>query len=122
MTALQGRSRGSRKPKTYQQQTYSNAGEAIGKMLVERKISTKINYDVLRDIEFDSENPAGSSNADSTAVVAEVTTTTSSGTSEVMQPPQSRSLAITRTLVGNRLPSLSTRKRNFSSLHQYHYS
>ncbi len=40
-----------KKPKN--QHPYSNAGEAIGKMLVERRISTKINYDVLRDIEID---------------------------------------------------------------------
>ena len=29
----------------------STAGEAIEKMLVEKKISSKINYDVLRDLE-----------------------------------------------------------------------
>lgn len=44
-----------------QQQPYSNAGEAIGKMLVERRISTKINYDVLRDIEIDVKGQVTSS-------------------------------------------------------------
>ncbi|EDO28578.1 predicted protein, partial [Nematostella vectensis] len=40
-----------RKYKSKNKQPASTAGEAIEKMLVERKISSKINYEVLRDLE-----------------------------------------------------------------------
>lgn len=118
---FQGRAR-TKKPKApHFQQTYSNAGEAIGKMLVERRISTKINYDVLRDIDIDSGSlgsRTSSMNTQESADSAENATaacTTVSGGRQSEIPPVSNTLTITRTPVRNRLPSLSSRKRNFSS-------
>ena len=78
-----------------------SAGEAIERMLVERKISTKINYDVLRDLAngVAVEGPSNHSLP---------TDATTSG----------RLLAISKAppTTAGRLPSLTTRKRNFSVL------
>ena len=81
-----------------------SAGEAIERMLVERKISTKINYDVLRDLANDL-----AMEGDST--VADQSLPTNAATSQ-------SSLTISRSppsTIG-RLPSLTTRKRKFSAL------
>lgn len=40
-----------RKPKRKPQETANTAGEAIEKLLKEKKISSKINYDVLKNLE-----------------------------------------------------------------------
>ncbi len=101
-------------------------------MLVERRISTKINYDVLRDIEIDSSssgNPEvdggpsslllsdlGHMTSSSGHVMAGGTMGSGAVHGGLTVPAQDSVLTITRTLVRNRLPSLSSRKRNFSSL------
>lgn len=125
-SSVQGRKARTSRPKTYQQQTYSNAGEAIGKMLVERRISTKLNYDVLKDIEFDlgvasnclsSVNRNAAASANSPSALTDTSTTSQTGTPAASSStPAANPLAITRTRVGNRLPSLSTRKRSFHLL------
>ena len=40
----------------------NSAGEAIQQMLVEKKISSKINYDVLRELSDETENSRGDTN------------------------------------------------------------
>lgn len=77
-----------------------SAGEAIERMLVERKISTKINYDVLRDLANGLAVEGGPSNHHSSPSTSESLLTISK------TPPTS----------AGRLPSLTTRKRNFSAL------
>lgn len=101
---------------------YSNAGEAIGKMLVERKISTKINYDVLRDIEIDSNClESGSAASHTTQASPEVVLDASASVvaigPQVSTPVASSNsdLTITKTHARNRLPSLSSRKRSVPS-------
>ena len=79
-----------------------SAGEAIERMLVERKISTKINYDVLRDLANGLAKEGCPSNLSSPPITA----TTDSPLAISKAPPSH---------VG-RLPSLTTRKRNFSTL------
>ena len=123
VATFQGKTR-TRRPRLQQQQhqqTYSNAGEAIGKMLVERKISTKINYDVLRDIEIDSNCLESSSSASHTQSSPEVVLD-AAGANLVAIGPQvmpvassTGDLTITRTCAQNRLPSLSSRKRSVPS-------
>lgn len=101
------------------QQHFSNAGEAIGKMLVERRISTKINYDVLRDIEIDSAGGGGLPESSSTPLASDsshVTSSTGQVTAGSSTLSQDSALTITRTAARNRLPSLSSRKRNLSAL------
>ena len=109
---FQGRTRTKRPRLQQQQQTYSNAGESIGKMLVEKRISTKLNYDVLRDIEIDcggafdqNKTDRGTDAHDKPANPANLYSA---------QPTDA--LTITRTPLRARLPSLSSRKRKFSSL------
>ena len=80
-----------------------SAGEAIERMLVERKISTKINYDVLRDLasgEVVEGGPGHHSFPTNTAAASESLLAISKA------PPTT----------AGRLPSLTTRKRNFSAL------
>ena len=93
---------------------YSNAGEAIGKMLVEKRISTKINYDVLRDIEIDSCQVDSSTTSKTPEFEPDDLNTVHTSNPATIQVNES--LTITRTPVGNRLPSLTNRKRSFSSL------
>ena len=88
----------------------SSAGEAIERMLVERKISTKINYDVLRDLtEGVSGQPrSGLCGSDSLAVQCEEgQSVMSSGATLVIDRSPS---------TGGRLPSITTRKRSMSSV------
>ena len=81
-----------------------SAGEAIERMLVERKISTKINYDVLRDLVNGVAVEGGPGNyrsfSPNTAAASESLLAISKA------PPTT----------AGRLPSLTTRKRNFSAL------
>ena len=58
--------------------TANSAGEAIQQMLVERKISSKINYDVLRELSDD--NPAQDSKEQSSS-------TSFTATPPATQPP-----------------------------------
>ena len=88
----------------------SSAGEAIERMLVERKISTKINYDVLRDLtEGASGQPhSGLSESNSLAVQCQDGQGMMSG---------GAALVIDRSpSTGGRLPSITTRKRSMSSV------
>lgn len=82
-------------------------------MLVERKISTKINYDVLRDIEIDSGSTTDST--ESRTSETEVVTPFNAPSGHMTPPTSGNPLTITRTPVRNRLPSLSSRKRGFPS-------
>lgn len=81
-----------------------SAGEAIERMLVERKISTKINYDVLRDLANGVAVEGGPSNHHSLPTNAAATSGSLLAISKA--PPTT----------AGRLPSLTTRKRNFSVL------
>ncbi|PIK39627.1 putative transcription factor IIIB 90 kDa subunit-like [Apostichopus japonicus] len=49
--AKQDQKKNKRKPKRKPQETANTAGEAIEKLLKEKKISSKINYDVLKNLE-----------------------------------------------------------------------
>lgn len=85
-------------------------------MLVEKRISTKLNYDVLRDIEIDSGHQQSTlnhaqSSDEPTGNQAELT-----GSIGRAMPATSGDLTITRTPLQPRLPSLTSRKRDFSSL------
>ncbi len=80
-------------------------------MLVERRISTKINYDVLRGIEIDHGLGGGGGGGEAQS---NESTVSDSVKAKNQVTPVRDSLTITRTPVGNRLPSLGTRKR-FSS-------
>lgn len=93
----------------------SNAGEAIERMLVEKKISSKINYDVLKDL------------ADGFTTITRESTDSNSLSQLQSDPfmhqgePEAKNSSlppITRTplVARGRLPSLSARKRTFSSL------
>ena len=76
-------------------------------MLVERRISTKINYDVLRDLTKNLSDQGTSAVPTGSSAGAVATHVASSG----------HSLSISRcTPVTGRLPSLTTRKRTFSAL------
>ena len=110
-----------RKQKGQYVQPPSSAGEAIERMLVEKKISTKINYDVLRDLDkgvaseplgplFPATKPVISTGLGGLTSFANPTPTPEVTTSS--------SLSITRppSMSRGRLPSLSTRKRTFSDL------
>jgi hypothetical protein len=88
---------------------YNNAGEAIEKMLVEKRISTKLNYDVLRDIEIDLGHQ--SSLGHTPDPISNQTSSTSIGRTA----PIAADLTITRAPMQPRLPSLTSRKRDFSS-------
>ena len=85
----------------------TSAGEAIERMLVERKISTKINYDVLRDLTKNLSDqgttavPSGSSVCVVSSHIA-----SSGGSLNISRCPP----------IAGRLPSLTTRKRTFSAL------
>ena len=106
-------------------QPASTAGEAIERMLVEKRISSKINYDVLRDLDkgFGSDD----STTAGTSIIPQVdeslaSSLTGLSSSVPTVPPvpvgDASSLSITRmpSTGGGRLPSLSTRKRTLSSL------
>jgi hypothetical protein len=81
-----------------------SAGEAIERMLVERKISTKINYDVLRDLANGVAVEGGPSNHLS---LSPNTAASSESLLAISKAPPT---------TAGRLPSLTTRKRNFSVL------
>ena len=83
----------------------SSAGEAIERMLVERKISTKINYDVLRDLTEGV--PGGPRSGSNSLAEEEGQSMMSSGTALVIDRSSS---------AGGRLPSITTRKRSLSSV------
>ena len=85
----------------------TSAGEAIERMLVERKISTKINYDVLRDLtkNLSDQGTAAVSTGSSTCVVASHIASSGGSLNINRCPP-----------ITGRLPSLTTRKRTFSAL------
>ena len=109
----------------------SSAGEAIERMLVEKKISSKINYDVLRDLDKAWEQ-SNNTVVDSSGI--EVKQNIMSGEPEAQLPssvtsPQtcksslqatacsshaSLPLVIDRAPVSNRLPSLLSKKRPLS--------
>ena len=79
-------------------------------MLVEKRISTKLNYDVLRDIEIDSGHQTfGRVPQAPDELDVDQTSSVSNGAA-------SGDLTITRTPLQPRLPSLTSRKRDFSSL------
>ena len=116
--------RANRRKQRMPYQPASTAGEAIERMLVEKKISSKINYDVLRDLDkgFGSD---GSTIADaSTTPQSDESLTGGSSltglSTSVLPVPigDTSSLTITRipSSGSGRLPSLGTRKRTFSSL------
>lgn len=116
--------RANRRKQRMPYQPASTAGEAIERMLVEKKISSKINYDVLRDLDkgFGGD---GSTIADaSTTPQSDESLTGGSSltglSSSVLPVPigDTSSLTITRipSSGSGRLPSLGTRKRTFSSL------
>ena len=84
-------------------------------MLVEKRISTKLNYDVLRDIEIDLGGHQNSLNhTPSSGMPTDNQTGPVGGLDRVASAPDN--LAITRTPMQPRLPSLTSRKRDFSSL------
>ena len=98
-----------RKKKDSYQTPASTAGEAIERMLVEKKISSKINYDVLRDLDKawsggvvgGGENEQGECNQTGATLLE----------SNCSEPSVNGS----QTKIGsNRLPSLATRKRNLT--------
>ena len=123
------RQRVNRKKQKTPYQPASTAGEAIERMLVEKKISSKINYDVLRDLDKGLSNNgstiAGASvtmpQADQ-ALAGESSLTGLSSSAGVLPPVTTEDtspLTIKRSPSsgsGGRLPSLSTRKRTFTSL------
>ena len=98
----------------------SNAGEAIERMLVEKRISSKINYDVLKDLAdgfgaVPSETNLSSNSASDVKPVSTIMTQDGGLNSEGVD---STGLLISRgpSIARGRLPSLSVRKRTFSSL------
>lgn len=106
-------------------QPASTAGEAIERMLVEKKISSKINYDVLRDLDKgfggDGSTIADASTtpqSDESLTGGSSLTGLSSSVHTVPPVGDTSSLTITRmsSSGSGRLPSLGTRKRTFSSL------
>ena len=110
-----------RKQKGQYVQPPSSAGEAIERMLVEKKISAKINYEVLRDLDkVVASEPLGPL----LPATKPVLSTGLGGLTSFANPtpiPEafaSSSLSITRppSMSRGRLPSLSTRKRTFSDL------
>ena len=106
-----------RKSKSQQQKGLAlNAGEAIERMLVEKRISSKINYDVLKDLAdgfgvAPSELNLSSNLKPVTTISVQDRELNSEGT-------ESMELSISRgpSVASGRLPSLSVRKRTFSSL------
>ena len=117
--------RANRRKQRMPYQPASTAGEAIERMLVEKRISSKINYDVLRDLDkgFGSDD----STTAGTSIIPQVdeslaSSLTGLSSSVPTVPPvpvgDASSLSITRmpSTGGGRLPSLSTRKRTLSSL------
>lgn len=103
----------------------SSAGEAIERMLVEKKISSKINYDVLRDLDKTLSGGGGGGDDEDDddmevdqfgmksvlAHISEPEQSSSSSYNGLIQSP----LNISRIPSGsNRLPSLATRKRTFT--------
>ena len=93
----------------------SNAGEAIERMLVEKRISSKINYDVLKDLaDGFGANTSEVTNLTSSSsyLKSEVSSNQDGGEGEGSLPPISRTPLVAR----GRLPSLSVRKRTFSTL------
>ena len=107
----------------------SSAGEAIERMLVEKKISSKINYDVLRDLDKVWEQSDTIMDSSSIKVQQDLSsepesqlpistnspqTCFSSPQTITCSPQGSMSLTITRGPLSNRLPSLLSRKRPLS--------
>lgn len=78
-------------------------------MLVEKRISTKLNYDVLRDIEIDLGHQTFG------RILQATDEPISNQTTSISNGAVSGDLTITRTLLQPRLPSLTSRKRDFSS-------
>lgn len=89
-----------------------NAGEAIERMLVEKKISTKINYEVLKDLADGFGPSTADSNSSSTVPSGVQNDRSGEAVPSGLLPPISRTPLVT----SGRLPSLSARKRTFSSL------
>ena len=92
----------------------SNAGEAIERMLVEKRISSKINYDVLKDLAdgFGANTGEVASLTSSHSHFKTDGSSSQGGESDGSLPPISRTPLVAR----GRLPSLSVRKRTFSTL------
>ena len=113
--------RSRKKQKSQYTQPPTSAGEAIERMLVEKKISSKINYEVLRDLDKGVADEASSSLLPATKPILSTglgsLTSFGSHTLTSAATPSS-SLSITRppSMSMARLPSLSTRKRTFSDL------
>ncbi|XP_064420844.1 transcription factor IIIB 90 kDa subunit isoform X2 [Latimeria chalumnae] len=100
----------------------STAGEAIEKMLEQKKISSKINYDVLRDL-----NSKGSSTATQDEEEEEDKLTENGSAKKLLRrkPPSSKSVTISVSSVGKRLRPLisaqpakkpATEKSTFTSV------
>lgn len=98
-----------RKPRVQYNTPANSAGEAIERMLVEKKISSKINYDILKDLDrvSHSESTLHSTTKDQTSGV---------GLGTPQSLPSTLIVDKTLSLVGGRIPSLSSRKRSISSL------
>ena len=111
-----------RKQKGQYVQPPSSAGEAIERMLVEKKISAKINYEVLRDLDkgVASSEPLGPLLPATKPVLSTGlgSLTSFANPTPIPEASTSSSLSITRppSMSRGRLPSLSTRKRTFSDL------
>ena len=112
-----------RKKKEQYQTPASSAGEAIERMLVEKKISSKINYDVLRDLDKPLSGGGGGGGDEEDDDMEVDQFGMKSVLAHISEPEQScsyngfiqSSLNISRIPSGsNRLPSLATRKRSFT--------
>ena len=88
----------------------NSAGEAIERMLVEKKISSKINYDILKDLDRVSHEGGGFSQGPP----KDQTLGFGLGTPQQISSP----ITVDRTppLVSGRIPSVASRKRPLSSL------
>lgn len=109
-------------------QPANTAGEAIERMLVEKRISSKINYDVLRDLDKGlSSNGSTIAGTSTTMLQADEALTGDSSltglSSSAAVPPVTTGFTLPLIIKrssssgsSGRLPSLSTRKRTFTSL------
>lgn len=100
-----------RKPKVQYNTPANSAGEAIERMLVEKKISSKINYDILKDLDRISNSDSGS-----TSQGPSKDQSFSVGLNSPQPQPSLLTVDRTSSLVNGRLPSLTSRKRSLSSL------
>ncbi len=108
----------------------SSAGEAIERMLVEKKISSKLNYDVLRDLDagFSGDSNSDASMLDSTQPLGGLgfgdpsssgltgMASVADGTDQFSHSSSSLEVARASPSGVGRLPSLRATKRSFSSL------